>query len=177
MQELSIGDLLGVIFVLTAMILTITIGIKSFKVYRQNKLTTTLLIAFAGIFIGLAMLFLVLERAILLESLPIYNKFLGLYVFGSTAVVISGIAVFFIDSFSFKMAFPKKSIILSIISASLIILYLSFRLFDSQLDVIGGEIVVSNTTQLITYCTLIPLIIIPNFVFFYFAARVRHEDP
>ncbi|NVM54889.1 MAG: hypothetical protein HWN66_14390 [Candidatus Helarchaeota archaeon] len=191
MLDIPIEDLVSVLFVLIAVTITLMVAIKSIKAYRANKATLTLIIALASLLTSLAMIFLTLEKAFFLESLPIYSISLG-EIFGAIAVVISGATVLAFAIFAYEMAFPDRRNKLAIISALPILLYLGFWLFDETRHVscemgAGGynicEIAFGDLfglgfefTPLLAYFTLVPLFAVPILILFYYAIKVRNED-
>jgi hypothetical protein len=127
-----------------------------------------------------AMTFLVGEK-IFLSSL-LHDDVMGLLL-GSIAIVLSGSTVACVDSFAFNMAWPTKFKTLTAIAIIPILIYLGLWLFDPLRTVEwsgvpeSGEIVVGPLTTTAVYFTLVPLLIIPVLVFFYYAIKVRTQSP
>ncbi len=173
-----IPDLVSVVFILIAIVISFIIGKKSVKSYRESGNKQTLIFAFAAIFVASAMLFLVVEKLfvsiIVIETLGI--------LFGGIATSLSGGAVISIDAFSFKMVFPKIAKILAAISIIVILGYVAIWLLDDTKFVLDGEIQfgvflgIDQLTPTLAYFTLFPLLLIPVLVFFYFAIKVRKES-
>ncbi len=172
MLDLPIEDLLSAGVILIAVIINAAIFIKSYKSWRENQLTQTLLFALTAIFMAIAMLLLVAERLFL----TLGDNDLGM-LFGLIAITVSGFAVVSIDSFSFNIVFPKKYKVLTVFSACIEALYLGFWYFDPARRVESGEIILSDLTELLPFFTLVPLLVIPVIVFFYYAIKVRNESP
>jgi hypothetical protein len=184
----EIPDLVSVVFIFIAIIISFIIAKKSVSSYRETGNKQTLIFAFAAFFVALAMLFLVVEKVF---TSILYDEFLGI-LFGAIATALSGGAVASIDAFSFKMVFPKKAKALAVLSILIILVYVGFWLWDPTKQVIdpaidpinGGEILFSplfglpfNFTPTLSYFTLFPLLLIPVLVFFYYAMRIRKESP
>ncbi|MHA1131348.1 MAG: hypothetical protein ACTSQQ_11145 [Candidatus Helarchaeota archaeon] len=178
----STTDLISAVIILIAVLINSMIGIKSFKSYRENKLTQTLLFSLTAFFMAIAMTLLVVEKLFLSSTIP--DETLGM-IFGSIAIIMSGFAVVCIDGFAFNMVFPKQFKFLTIIAAAVEVLYLGFWLGDPVRHVewglvngeLTGEIVLGNFTTILPFFTLVPLLLIPVLVFFYYAIKVRDESP
>jgi len=185
MLDIPIEDLISVFFVMIAVIITLTISVKSFRSYHATKATLTVLIALSSLFVAFAMTFLTLEKAFFTDTLPIFNLDLGM-LFGAIAIVVSGVAVIMFDLFAYEMAFPKKMAILGVFSAIPIIIYLAFWLWDptrtysalppyeidfGNLFGLGFEF-----TPMLAYLILIPMFSIPIIILFYYAGKVRKES-
>ncbi len=180
MLTIPIEDLVSLLIVMIAIVINLVVGIKSYKSYRSNKLTQTLLFALTAFFMAIAMGLLVAEK-IFLSSL-LHDKEMGL-LFGAIAIILSGFAVVSIDGFAFNMVFPNKWKVLSIISALISAAYLTVWLSDPYRDVLwsgvpeSGEITLGALTSTVVYFTMVPLLIVPVLVFFYYAMKVRDESP
>ena len=185
MLDLPIEDLISVLFIMIAVVLTFVISLKSFKSYRANKVTLTVIIAVSSFFVALAMIFLTLEKAFFTATLPIFNTDLGMLC-GAIAIVVSGAAVLAFCIFAYEMAFPKKTKILGILSAFPIIIYLGFWLLDPTrtissippYEIIFGQLfgLSFEFTPTLSYFTLVPLFSVPIIILFYFAMKVRKES-
>jgi hypothetical protein len=186
MLDIPITDFISLLILIIGNILAIIVAIRLYQTYRTNKQVQTLIFALAAFFVAFAILPLILEKVFLSELA--YNGFLAFYIFGPLAVVFSGFAVLFIDIFSYKLVFPKKTTILSVISAAIIAIYLGFWVFDPtrhiDCQMIGTfqvcEITFGNLfglsfkfTQMLSLATMVPLVIIGGFVFFHFARKTR----
>ncbi len=178
MQILPIEDLISAVVILIAAMINLIIGIKSYRSYRGNKLTQTILFGFTAFFMALAMLLLIAEKLFL--SPLISNGDLGM-AFGLVAITVSGFAVISVDAFSFNMVFPDKFKVLTILAACVEAVYLIAWYVDPARTVAwadgSGEIVLGSFTEILPYFTLVPLLIIPIGVFFYYALKVRAESP
>jgi len=180
MLDIPLEDLLSLLVVIIAVIINLTVAIKSFKSYKANKLTQTVLFAMTALFMALAMIFLVGEKVFL--SSILHDGYLGL-IFGSVAIILSGFTVAAVDSFAFNMAWPNKYKLLTALSAIPIIVYLTLWLTDPSRIVLwsgtpeSGEIEVGYITQMTVYFTMVPLLVIPVLVFFYYAIKVREKSP
>ena len=180
MLDLPIEDLISVLFIMIAILLTCIIGVKSFKSYRATKVTLTMLIAVSSLFVASAMTFLTIEKASFTETL--LNTELGL-ICGSIAIVVSGAGVLVYCIFAYEMAFPKRTKILGILSAIPIILYLGFWFLTKKLsappppyEIIFNPLFgIDQFTPLLSYFTLVPLFSVPIIVLFYYAIKVRKE--
>jgi hypothetical protein len=80
------------------------------------------------------------------------------------------------------MVFPDKFKILTMLAACVEAVYLGVWYLDPARHVEwapdgSGEIVLGGFTEIIPYFTLVPLLIIPIGVFFYYALKVRVESP
>jgi hypothetical protein len=177
-MQLPIEDLISVFIILIAVIINLIVGIKSYKSYRENHLTQTLLFSITAFFMAFAMIFLIMEKAFLSSIMP--DDLLGM-LFGGIAITLSGVSVVAIDSFSFNMVFPKKYKILTIVALIVEVFYLAMWWSDPARAVSWsggtGEIVLGSLTEMLPYFTLVPLLIIPILVFFYYAVKVRSESP
>ncbi|HUY01181.1 MAG TPA: hypothetical protein VMV49_16595 [Candidatus Deferrimicrobium sp.] len=177
-MQLPIEDLISVFIILIAVIINLIIGIKSYKSYRENHLTQTLLFAITAFFMAFAMIFLVVEKAFLSSLMP--DEVLGM-LFGGIAITLSGVAVVAIDAFSFNMVFPNKFKILTIFAILVEVFYLAMWWSDPERAVSWsgstGEITLGTFTTMLPYFTLVPLLVIPILVFFYYAIKVRSESP
>lgn len=169
---LETPDLVSAGVILIAVLINLVIGIKSFKSYRENKLTQTLLFALTAFFMAIAMLLLIAEKLFI----TIGNDDMGM-LFGLIAITLSGFAVVSIDAFSFNMVFPSKFKILTVLAALVEAAYLIVWYSDPGRIVAGGEIKISDFTTWLSFFTLAPLLIIPVLVFFYYAIKVRDESP
>ena len=182
MLDIPLEDLLSLLVVLIAVIINLTVAIKSFKSYKANKLTQTVLFAMTALFMALAMTFLVCEKIFL--SAILSNGPFGLY-FGSIAIVLSGFTVAAVVCFAFNMAWPRKYKLLTIIIIIPIIIYLALWMHSIWSDPTGsiewsggsGEIKVDSITQTAVYFTMVPLLVIPVVVFFYYAIKIREKSP
>jgi hypothetical protein len=174
---ISVGLLVGAVAVLIAIIINFVVTIKSFKSYSETKLTQTLLFGVTAMFIALAMTFLLMEKLFLTASL-LNDPEMGL-LFGAVAIVLSGCAVVSIDAFSFNMVFPKKFALLTSLAAVYMAIYLLVWLFDPTRTVFAEEIIFGpfSITPVLGYAVVIPLLIIPQLVFFYYAIKIQSESP
>ncbi|MHA1309361.1 MAG: hypothetical protein ACTSQO_00410 [Candidatus Helarchaeota archaeon] len=182
MQELTdlLLDLISLIFILSSIILSFIVGGKSYRVQQKNKNIQNKIFTVTAFSLGVAMILLTIEQLFLTL---IKNDPLGL-LFGGIATVVSGIVVVSIDAFAFSMAFSKKYKILTVISAILMSLPILFHLFDPTKGVIEGEIEFTwdplyigfPITPLIMYVILIPLLIIPVLVFWYYGSKIRSQS-
>ena len=169
---LETPDLISAGVILIAVIINLIVGIKSYNSYRENKLTQTLLFALTAFFMAIAMLLLIAEKLFF----TIGNDDMAM-LFGLIAITTSGFAVVCIDSFAFNMVFPKKFKVLTLLAALVEATYLIVWYTDPNRIPSGGEIVISDYTTWLSYFTLVPLLIIPVLVFFYYAIKVRNEAP
>ena len=183
MLDIPIEDLLSLLVIMIAIVINLIVATKSFKSYRANKLTQTVLFGLTSLGMALAMIFLVGEKVFL--SAILQNGDMGLIV-GSIAIILSGVTVATVDSFAFNMPWPRKFKLLTIIAIIPIIVYLSLWMYSVWSNPMGsilwkpdgsGEIQVNSITQLAVYFTMVPLLIIPVLVFFYYAVKVRKESP
>jgi hypothetical protein len=179
---LSTTDLASAAIILIAVLLNSIIGIKSLNSYRENKLTQTLLFSLTALFMAVAMTLLIVEKLFLSSAIPDEN--LGM-IFGAIAIIMSGFAVVCVDSFAFNMVFPKQFKVLTLIAAGIEAIYLGVWLTDAERHVewslvngeLTGEIVLGQFATMLPFLTLVPLLIIPVLVFFYYALKVREESP
>ena len=183
MLTIPIEKLVSVLLVFIAIIISFIIAVKSLRSYRQNKQNLTILIAIGSIFIASAMVFLVIEQVFLSTDLPFTDPFLGVYVFGATATILSGCAAAAFAAFAFEMAFPKHTLKLTLIASVIVSFYVISWLLDVKV-VIDEEIhFIFMTpfgipfTPLLSYFTLIPIMSVPIFVLFYYSLKVRKESP
>ncbi|TFG04998.1 MAG: hypothetical protein EU536_03195 [Promethearchaeota archaeon] len=185
---IEIPDLVSVLFIFIAIVVSFIITKKSITSYRETENKQTLIFAFAALFVGLAMIFLIVEKVFAAIA---YDEFLGI-LFGGIATVLSGAAVASIDAFSFKMVFPKKAKIMAALSIFIISIYLAFWIWDPTKIIIdpnvdpsiGGEILFGSLfglpfqfTPTLSYFTLFPLLLLPVLVFFYYALKIRKQYP
>ena len=178
----STPDLVSAVIVLIAVLINIMVFIKSYQSWRENKLTQTLLFALTAIFMAAAMLLLVVEKLFLSEIMM--NEDMGMLC-GLIAITLSGFAVVCIDAFGFNMVFPDKFKILTLAAVCVEALYLGFWYAEPGRTVVwslvggelSGEIVVGPITAILPYFTLVPLLVIPVGVFWYYAMKVREESP
>ncbi|MHA1230835.1 MAG: hypothetical protein ACTSRP_11945 [Candidatus Helarchaeota archaeon] len=177
-----IYDLVSMIVVPIAIVISFINWIKAYRSYKRNKVTSTLLFSLFALFAALAMLFLIFEKLFLSDLM--YNEFLGLQIFGSIAVIISGIALTTIDAFAYNMAFTNRYKILTALSAILAITYLSFFMGDPTKQVIEDEISFLwdpfgwgfPITWLIILITSIIMIAIPIIIFFYYSIKIKNKS-
>lgn len=187
MQSISPDNLISSIFIMIAVFITLIAAKKSFKNYSGTKIRLTLIIATSTLLVALAMIFLTLEKAFLIETLPIYNLDLGLLA-GTIAIIISGAAVVAFCIFAYEMAFPQKTRILGITSSFPIGVYLLFWLNEATIspppppyevifavDRLGFELGFAATPFLI-YFVLTPLFSVPILILFYYALKIRKES-
>ncbi|MHA1752045.1 MAG: hypothetical protein ACTSYZ_06705 [Candidatus Helarchaeota archaeon] len=175
-------DIVSLGIILVAIIINLVISVKSYRSYKKNKVINTLIFTLTAIFIAFAMIFLVAEKLFLSDLLC--NEFLGMQIFGSIAVVISGGAIVSIDAFAFNMVFTKKYKILTIFSALFVSVYLGFFLFDPTKHVSEGEISFSwdplaigfPITRLMVLIISFVLLTIPTLVFFYYSIKIRRKS-
>ena len=180
MLDIPLEDLLSLLIILIAIIINLIVFIKSYKAYKANKMTQTILFGLTSLTMAFAMTFLVGEK-IFLSSL-LHDGEMGLLI-GAIAICLSGFTVAFVDSFAFNMAWPTKYKILTGIAIIPIVIYLLLWLIDPLRTVEwsgipeSGEIVVGPITTMVVYFTLVPLLVIPVLVFFYYAIKVRTQSP
>jgi len=174
MLDIPLEDLLSLLVVIIAVIINLMVATKSYKAYKANKLTQTILFALTALFMAFAMIFLVFEK-VFFSSL-INDTDLAM-LFGTVAIILSGFTVAAVDAFAFNMAWPRKYKLLTAIGAIPIIVYLTLWLTDPGRIPWLGEIEVSPLTQMAVYFTMVPLLVIPVLVFFYYAIKVRNESP
>jgi hypothetical protein len=175
-------DLISLLIVAVAIIINFITAIKSYRSYKKNKVTTTLIFAITAFFIAFAMIFLIVEKLFLSDLL--YDEFLGMRVFGSIAVVLSGGAIVSIDAFSFNMAISKWFKTLTVLSMIGVGIYLGFFLFDPTKHVLAGEITFTwdplsigfPITRLVVLIVNITLLAIPTIVFFYYAIKIKSKS-
>jgi len=184
MQLLSLDNLISALFVMIAVTMTFIIAIKSYKSYRETKATLTLIITVSSFLVAIAMIFLTLEKALLIETLSTFNTALAL-LSGSIAIVISGLAVLAFCIFAYEMAFPKRTKVLAGLSTIPIIIYLYFWLNEATislppppyevifLDKFGFGL---KITPLIIYFVITPLFSVPIIILFYYAIKIRKES-
>ena len=165
-------DMISAVIILIAVIINLFVFIKSINSWRENRILSTLLFALTAFFMAIAMLLLVGEKLFL----SLGDNSLGMTL-GVIAITLSGVAVVCIDAFAFNMVFPDKYKILTIVAICVEALYLGFWYLDPERAVVGGEIVISDLTTWLSYFTLVPLLVIPVLVFFYYAMKVRNESP
>jgi len=182
MLDIETYDLVSVFFILISIILSYVISFKAIKSYRENKIIQTLIFGIASFFVANAQFFLVLEKTFL-SVLDIDN--IGI-IFGLIATILSAGGVLAIDAFAFKVVFPKKALILTVISGIILLIYEGFWIFDptrtlnaETTEIIFGDLfgIGYPFTPLLSYFTLMPLLVIPVLVFFYFARKIREESP
>lgn len=183
MLDIPIEDLLSLLIIIIAVVINLIVAIKAFKSYKANKLTQTILFALYVLFLALAMTFLIGEKIFL--SAILSNEDMGLLL-GSIAIILSGVTVLFVDMFAFNMPWPRKYKMLACIIAIPIIVYLALWMYSVWSNPAGSillglngseEIQVNYITQLAIYFTMVPLLVVTPFIFFYYAIKVRKESP
>jgi len=175
-------DLISLLIILIAIIVNLINAIKSYKSYKKNKITSTLLFSLFAFFASFAMIVLIMEKLYLSELM--YDEFLGMQVFGTIAVILSGIALVFINGFAYNIAFTKRYKLLTTLASILVIIYLGFFIFDFSKSVENHEISFSwdplgigfPITRLIIIINSIILISIPVMVFLYYAVKIRSKS-
>jgi hypothetical protein len=178
---MEIPDLVSGLIIIIAIVLFLLIARKSYKSYKENREVLMLIICFAGIFIVLAMALLMGEQIFLMDEFK--NEFLGVWVFGGTATTISGFAVVTFDLFAFKMVFPKKTVILTIIAAIATSIYVIFWWMNPKWAPFTEIIFLPfpglgyPLVPILNYTILIPLFAVPIFVLLYHAIKARKESP
>jgi hypothetical protein len=185
LPEGIIFDGISLIVVIADIILSYIIARKAYNLYKRNKMLQTKLFSIASLFSGTAMIFLIIEKLFLMlsdDKINIYSD-LGMWVFSPIAVIISGCAVVVVVAFSSNMALPKYYKWLTIIATVFISIYVGFYIFDPNKHVENGEIVFdpwpgigTPITLWIVFSVLIPLIVFPVFLFFYYAIKVRKKS-
>ncbi len=182
MLDIPIEDLISALVIIIAISLFLVIGIKSQGQYRKNKEALPLIIAFASFFISLAMFILLIEKVLLIDTLPLYNENMGILA-GAIATTVSGFAAVTFDLFAFKMVFPKRTVILTAIAAVYASIYVIHWWIDPTKHVVEGEIeflplygIAYPFTPLLSYIILVPLMSIPIFILLYYALKVRSES-
>jgi len=181
MLDIPIEDLISVLFIMIAVILTMMISIKSFKSYKANKAALTVIIAVSAFFVSLAMIFLTAEKALFTEAF--FNDKVGIFC-GGIAIVFSGAAVLSFCLFAYQMAFPTRTKILGILSAIPIAFYVIIWLTDESKFVtpppheigFGFMFGIDQFTPILAYFTLVPLFSVPIIILFYYAMKVRKES-
>ena len=175
-------ELINLPIIAVAIIINLITAVKSYKSYKKNKVVSTLIFTLTAFFIAFAMVFLVVEKLLLSELM--YDEFLGMDVFGTIAVILSGCAIVSIDAFSFSMAFSKRKELLTVLSGILVGLYLGFFIFDPTRYVCSGEIsflwdplgMGFPITRLVILIVSIILLAIPTLVFFYYALKIKKQS-
>jgi hypothetical protein len=181
-------DFISLIIIAIALFFILTSAIKSYKSYTRKKVTGTLFFAIAALCFSIAAVFLILEKLFLsldfLADETLQKEILGMWVFGTIAVILSGVSIISIDAFALNMVFPKKWKIFSILTIIAMINYLSFFIFDPSKKVLEGEITHTwdplgigiPLTRLIVLASSIILLAIPVILFFYFTIKIRKKS-
>lgn len=180
MLDIPMEDLLSLLVIIIAIVINLIVGLKSLSSYKSNRLTQTLLFALTAFFMAIAMGLLVIEKIFL--STILHDGDMGM-LFGMIAIILSGFAVVSIDGFAFNMVFSNKWKLLTSCSALITAIYLMIWVWDPERTIVwsgtpeSGEIALGLITSTVVYFTLVPLLIIPVLVFFYYALKVRSESP
>lgn len=177
--------LLTVIFLENFAVMAIYMGAKAFNSYRQTKATGTFFFAVSVIAVALAIIFLLLERLMIIFVIdlaipPPFNVPLAeswALLMAEIAIVFSGIATVSIGIFAFNMAFSKRWKILAIIAAVLMVVYTFFWYYGPLAWTGTFEINTSDISDILLFAIDLPLIIIPMLVFFYYTIKARTESP
>ena len=160
----------GTLIFAVCTVLFIVLGIQILKKYQENKNNTSLIFGLNFIFTACA-LGLIAANRVLLNLLP--DPLLGI-IFHNGAIIFSLIIVVLLDIFAFLMTYPdyvkKLSILVSIIMGILLVILL---LNQPTLNPIGMELVYAEPIIYIALGCLLPPILIPITVFFYFSVKVK----
>ncbi|MBD3229781.1 MAG: hypothetical protein GF329_16485 [Candidatus Lokiarchaeota archaeon] len=185
LPENIIFDGISLLVIIIDIILTYIIAVKSYNMYKMKKSYQTKLFSIASYLTATAMIFLITEKIFFLLSDTPNDLFanIGMWVISPIAISISGIAIMVIVAFASNMAFPKRYKTLTIIAAVFICIYIGFHIFDPYKYVGGDEIIFDpwpmigvSVTQWIIFGVLMPIIIFPVFLFFYYAIKIRSKS-
>ncbi len=178
---MDIPILISGVIVIIAIILEFIIVRKAYKSYRENREPLMLIITFAALFTALAMILLTSEQILLMEEFK--QEFIAIWVFGGGATTLSGFAVASYDLFAFKMVFPKKTVILTILASIAISIYVIFWWLNpkqapsSEIEFLPFPGLGSPIVPILNYVILFPLFSVPIFVLLYHALKARKESP
>ncbi|MHA1359163.1 MAG: hypothetical protein ACTSRC_13655 [Candidatus Helarchaeota archaeon] len=178
---MDIPDIVSGLIIIIAITINLFIAKKAYKSYRENREVLMLIIAFASVFIICAMILLTCEQIFLMEDFK--NEFLGVWVFGGTAMTLSGFAVVTFDLFAFKMVFPKQTVILTILASVATTVYIVFWWLNPKVAPLTEIVFLPfpglgySIVPILNYTILIPLFSIPIFILLYHAIKARKESP
>jgi len=160
----------GTLIFIVCTILFIVLGVQILKKYNENKNNTSLIFGLNFIFTACA-LGLIAANRVLLNVLP--DPLLGI-IFHNGAIIFSLIIVVLLDIFAFLMTYPdyvnRLSILVSIVMGVLLVILL---INQPTLAPVGNELIYSDTVIIIVLACLLPPILIPITVFFYFSVKVK----
>jgi len=185
-EELILNGL-SLTFIFTTIIIVFMSGNNAYKSYKKKKMVQTKLIAIFSFLIDIAMILLIGEKISLTSFLPTYNEFAALYIFSPLAALFSALATITIDAFALNMVNPKKyktyTCIISIFAA----IYVGLYIFDfPHKMIIGDEVsftpwyefgIPIAVTYYVVIGILIPLMILPVILFFYYGIKIRDKYP
>lgn len=171
-------ELFGIIIILVALIFVAILSRILLKSYKENKARPTLYFFLAFILLIIAAIFLFIEQ---FGYSSIGDPNIG-DIGGVIATIAVGSSMVFVDLFSFHNTFPGKVKILGTIVGLVTAIYVGTIIWailtgPPVKDVINSEIVYLETwINILIYCTVIPIIIVAPFTFYYYAYRVRDEN-
>jgi hypothetical protein len=166
LQIISIVEL----FIATALALILTTFI--YKKYEEKPTSSGLIFALNFILVGLALACVAVDR-ILLTILV--DKQPGL-IFHNIAILLSLGVIFLLDLFAFEMTYPKQAKKLAIIFAILLIAAAIILLLNQPSIGAQEELIYADVLLFMILPLLAVPILMPIFVFFYFAIKVRDES-
>ncbi len=172
MQDLNPLQLISVIelFIATAISLILTVFIS--KKYQEKPNRVTFVFALNFLLVGVALTCVAVDR-ILLTFLLDPNP--GL-IFHNIAILVSLGVILLLDMFAFEMTYPKQVNKLSIIFGILLIAAGIILLLNQPQLGAEQEIIYSDQLLYLILPFLIPPMLLPTFVFFYYAFKVREES-
>ncbi|NVM52277.1 MAG: hypothetical protein HWN66_01150 [Candidatus Helarchaeota archaeon] len=176
-----VTNIISIITIFVAMVMAFIIGIKVyFQKYRQEKSTPLFLLSLFALFVGIALIFLGLEKYYLSVA---KDQFLGI-IFGGMALVSSVIALITVDSFAFSIEFLEKFKILTVITSFFGAIISGFWILDPTRTVENEEIIFGDwwslgfpITSLVIFLISGILAFIPSIIILVYAKRNWKEDP
>ncbi|MFX0136059.1 MAG: hypothetical protein ACFFDN_20630 [Candidatus Hodarchaeota archaeon] len=171
-------ELFGLGIIIVAMIIVTILAFQMFRNYRETKMVATLYWALAFGFLLIAVIFLIIEKV---SYSTLGNRSLGdtMAIF---ALIFSGAAIVCFDIFSFHTTYPDNVKILTLFVSIIAAIYVGVLIYSIILgyphaDVVNYELVYEASTDIIVYCSLLPIILLAPLIFFYYSSKMRENNP
>ncbi len=172
MQGLDPLQLISIIELFIATGIALVLSAFIFKKYKEKPISGTLIFTLNFILVGIALACVAIDRILLLYLL---DPTLGL-IFHNIAILVSLGVILLLDIFSFEMTYPDKTKKLTVLFAILLVAAGITLLLNQPTLGAQQEILYADELLILILPLLMPPMIIPIFIFFYYAVMVRKES-
>jgi len=168
-------ELLGFILIICTMTILFILALKTYINYSRTKLKPTLAISLTFLLWGFAMFFLFIERTFPFFSI---NPISGAYT-SYLALILSVFGLVCLNLFASYITYPHRRKILKLLSIILSVIFLIVAIYSFR-DI---ELIPPTEIQFPHYFNyfisfiVLPLFVIPIFLFFHYSYNTRIQSP